>query len=118
MPCYARILFIVLCLILLGECRKHRSRRKRWSAPAEGHKPGTPLSKKVADGTKSKKLKTSHLLRIDEHDFTMRPAFAGEISELHERQVFPSEPCSWVRGSTSMCSTALVIMMGVKQEAR
>ncbi|XP_033932154.1 gamma-aminobutyric acid receptor subunit rho-2-like [Pseudochaenichthys georgianus] len=77
MPCYARILFIVLCLILLGDCRKHRSRRKRWSAPAESHKPGNPLSKKVADGTKSKKLKTSHLLRIDEHDFTMRPAFAG-----------------------------------------
>ncbi|KAG8011032.1 Gamma-aminobutyric acid receptor subunit rho-2, partial [Nibea albiflora] len=37
----------------------------------------SPLSKKVADGTKTRKVKTSHLLRIDEHDFTMRPAFAG-----------------------------------------
>ncbi|XP_029281616.1 gamma-aminobutyric acid receptor subunit rho-2-like [Cottoperca gobio] len=77
MPYYARFLFLVLCLILLAECRKHRSRKKRWSAPAESHKPGNPLSKKVADGTKARKLKTSHLLRIDEHDFTMRPAFAG-----------------------------------------
>uniref|UniRef100_A0A7N9AN28 GABA(C) receptor n=1 Tax=Mastacembelus armatus TaxID=205130 RepID=A0A7N9AN28_9TELE len=36
-----------------------------------------PLSKKVVDGTKSRKVKTTHLLHIDEHDFTMRPAFAG-----------------------------------------
>uniref|UniRef100_A0A3Q2QNQ2 Gamma-aminobutyric acid type A receptor subunit rho2 n=1 Tax=Fundulus heteroclitus TaxID=8078 RepID=A0A3Q2QNQ2_FUNHE len=35
------------------------------------------LSKKIIDGTKTRKLKTSHLLRVDEHDFTMRPAFAG-----------------------------------------
>lgn len=40
------------------------------------------LSTKIMDGTKSQKLKTSHLLRIDEHDFTMRPAFAGK---LHQR---------------------------------
>ncbi|XP_037605795.1 gamma-aminobutyric acid receptor subunit rho-2-like isoform X2 [Sebastes umbrosus] len=77
MPGYARFLLVLVCLILLGECRKHRSRKKRWSAPAETHKPGSPLSKKVADGTKSRKVKTSHLLRIDDHDFTMRPAFAG-----------------------------------------
>ncbi|MED6251571.1 hypothetical protein ATANTOWER_032923, partial [Ataeniobius toweri] len=36
-----------------------------------------PLSRKIVDGTKTRKLKTSHLLRVDEHDFTMRPAFAG-----------------------------------------
>uniref|UniRef100_A0A4W6DJG6 GABA(C) receptor n=1 Tax=Lates calcarifer TaxID=8187 RepID=A0A4W6DJG6_LATCA len=37
----------------------------------------SPLSKKIVDGTKTRKVKTSHLLRIDDHDFTMRPAFAG-----------------------------------------
>ncbi|XP_024147536.2 gamma-aminobutyric acid receptor subunit rho-2 isoform X2 [Oryzias melastigma] len=77
MPGYLRLLFVLLCLLLIGECRKHRSRKKRWSAPAETPKPGSPLAKKVADGTKSRKLKTTHLLRVDEHDFTMRPAFAG-----------------------------------------
>lgn len=40
----------------------------------------SPLAKKASDGTKTRKVKTSHLLRIDEHDFTMRPAFAGEAS--------------------------------------
>ncbi|XP_051816840.1 gamma-aminobutyric acid receptor subunit rho-2-like isoform X1 [Acanthochromis polyacanthus] len=77
MPCYARFLLLLLCLIVIVECRKHKSRKKRWSAPAETHKPGNPLAKKVSDGTKTRKVKTSHLLRIDEHDFTMRPAFAG-----------------------------------------
>uniref|UniRef100_A0A8C6S846 GABA(C) receptor n=1 Tax=Neogobius melanostomus TaxID=47308 RepID=A0A8C6S846_9GOBI len=32
---------------------------------------------KVFDGTKSSKVKSNHLLSIDEHDFTLRPAFAG-----------------------------------------
>ncbi|XP_028295964.1 gamma-aminobutyric acid receptor subunit rho-2-like isoform X1 [Gouania willdenowi] len=102
MPRYAAVLLLLLlCLVLVGEGRKHRSRKKRWSAPTEPHKPGKalpetpdavvlvggagsevevkdgPLSKKPMDGTKTRKLKTSHLLRIDEHDFTMRPAFAG-----------------------------------------
>ncbi|KAJ0061318.1 hypothetical protein NL108_014839, partial [Boleophthalmus pectinirostris] len=36
-----------------------------------------PLSKKVLDGTKMRSEKSSHLLSIDEHDFTLRPAFAG-----------------------------------------
>ncbi|KAM7367528.1 hypothetical protein PAMP_013819 [Pampus punctatissimus] len=80
MSYYVRFLLLLLCLILIAECRKHKSRKKRWSAPAETHKPGTPLSKKVADGTKTRKVKTSHLLRIDEHDFTMRPAFAAFVS--------------------------------------
>lgn len=51
----------------------------------------SPLSKKVADGTKTKKVKTSHLLRIDEHDFTMRPAFAGKTWD-------PGDTCSWGGG--------------------
>ncbi|KAG7509257.1 hypothetical protein JOB18_038905 [Solea senegalensis] len=75
---YVRFLLLLLCLILVGECRRHKSRKKRWSTPpTEIHKLGNPLSKKVADGTKTRKVKTSHLLRIDDHDFTLRPAFAG-----------------------------------------
>ncbi|KAJ8397623.1 hypothetical protein AAFF_G00436220 [Aldrovandia affinis] len=31
----------------------------------------------MIDGTKSGKGKTDHLLQVDDHDFTMRPAFAG-----------------------------------------
>uniref|UniRef100_A0AAR2LD43 GABA(C) receptor n=1 Tax=Pygocentrus nattereri TaxID=42514 RepID=A0AAR2LD43_PYGNA len=37
----------------------------------------SPLSKKVVDGTKTRRVKTDHLLRVEDHDFTMRPAFAG-----------------------------------------
>ncbi|XP_068199302.1 gamma-aminobutyric acid receptor subunit rho-2-like isoform X1 [Antennarius striatus] len=77
MPPYVRVLLLLLCLVPIAQCSKHRSRKKRWSAPAETHKPGAPLSRKVVDGTKSRQVKTSHLLSIDEHDFTMRPAFAG-----------------------------------------
>ncbi|XP_013855445.1 gamma-aminobutyric acid receptor subunit rho-2 [Austrofundulus limnaeus] len=65
-----QVLVLWLTLILTVDSRRTRSRTKRWSA-------GMLLSKKIMDGTKSQKLKTSHLLRIDEHDFTMRPAFAG-----------------------------------------
>ncbi|KAI1897413.1 hypothetical protein AGOR_G00083040 [Albula goreensis] len=63
--------------MLIGECRKHRRRDRRWTGPVETHKHGTPLTKKVVDGTKTRKVKTDHLLRVDDHDFTMRPAFAG-----------------------------------------
>uniref|UniRef100_A0A3Q3AKC6 GABA(C) receptor n=1 Tax=Kryptolebias marmoratus TaxID=37003 RepID=A0A3Q3AKC6_KRYMA len=54
-------------------------RRPRRSKSSGGRPRRRPrlLSKKIMDGTKSQKLRTSHLLRIDEHDFTMRPAFAG-----------------------------------------
>lgn len=41
MPCYARFLLLLLCLILIVECRKHKSRKKRWSVQTENHKPGT-----------------------------------------------------------------------------
>ncbi|XP_037541211.1 gamma-aminobutyric acid receptor subunit rho-2-like [Nematolebias whitei] len=73
MSCSGRFLQIFVLwvtLILFVDSRRPRGRSKRWSA-------GLLLSKKIMDGTKAQKLKTSHLLRIDEHDFTMRPAFAG-----------------------------------------
>ncbi|XP_030637188.1 gamma-aminobutyric acid receptor subunit rho-2 [Chanos chanos] len=77
MPYLPKLLFLLFCLILVGECGKHKSRKRRWSGTLEGHKHGAPLAKKVVDGTKTRKVKTDHLLRVDDHDFTMRPAFAG-----------------------------------------
>ncbi|KAJ8356063.1 hypothetical protein SKAU_G00188570 [Synaphobranchus kaupii] len=77
MPYFTKLLFLLFCLMLIGECRKHRRRNRRWTGPVETHKHGTPLSKKMVDVTKTRKVKTDHLLRVDDHDFTMRPAFAG-----------------------------------------
>uniref|UniRef100_A0A8C7CJB7 GABA(C) receptor n=1 Tax=Oncorhynchus kisutch TaxID=8019 RepID=A0A8C7CJB7_ONCKI len=78
MPYYIKFLSLIFCLILIGECRKHKSRKRRWSGAVESHKHGAPLTgKKIVDNTKSHKVKTDHLLRVDDHDFTMRPAFAG-----------------------------------------
>lgn len=75
----------------------------------------SPLSKKgVADGTKTRKVKTTHLLRIDEHDFTMRPAFAGKHPQLLLFSDQPADICplilslcicitltDWIRHSSS-----------------
>lgn len=47
MPCYVRFLLLLLCVILIGECKKHRSRKRRWSAPVEPHKPGTWVLKSL-----------------------------------------------------------------------
>ncbi len=33
----------------------------------------------MLDETKTYQEKSDHLLRVDDHDFTMRPAFAGKI---------------------------------------
>uniref|UniRef100_A0A8C7D0I2 GABA(C) receptor n=1 Tax=Oncorhynchus kisutch TaxID=8019 RepID=A0A8C7D0I2_ONCKI len=75
---YITFLFLLFCLILIGECRKHKSRKRRWSGAVESYKHGAPLTgKRMVDNTKSRKLKTDNLLRVDDHDFTMRPAFAG-----------------------------------------
>lgn len=42
------------------------------------------LTKKPPDVTKSRKTKTEHLLKVDDHDFTMRPAFGGRSNLLHD----------------------------------
>ncbi|XP_018599107.1 gamma-aminobutyric acid receptor subunit rho-2-like isoform X1 [Scleropages formosus] len=77
MTCFTKLVFLLFLLVLVGECRKHKlGRRRRWTGPVEVHKHGTQLSKSI-DGTKTRKLKTEQLLRVDDHDFTMRPAFAG-----------------------------------------
>ncbi|XP_061097774.1 gamma-aminobutyric acid receptor subunit rho-2-like isoform X2 [Conger conger] len=77
MPYFTKLLFLLFCLMLIGECRKHRRRNRRWTGPVETLKHGNPLSKKMVDVTKARKVKKDHLLRVDDHDFTMRPAFAG-----------------------------------------
>ncbi|XP_060769958.1 gamma-aminobutyric acid receptor subunit rho-2-like isoform X1 [Neoarius graeffei] len=77
MPYISNLLFLLFCLIVVVDCGKQKSRKRRWSANLETHKHGPTLSKKVVDGTKTRKVKTNHLLRVEDHDFTMRPAFAG-----------------------------------------
>ncbi|XP_018584511.1 gamma-aminobutyric acid receptor subunit rho-2-like isoform X1 [Scleropages formosus] len=70
-------LLLLLCLVLLAESRRSRIRRRRWTGAVETQKHGTSLSAKAQDVTKSRKLKTEHLLQVDDHDFTMRPSFGG-----------------------------------------
>ncbi|XP_056151519.1 gamma-aminobutyric acid receptor subunit rho-2a [Lampris incognitus] len=78
MPYLMKILALLLCLsITTGECRKQGNRVRRWTGTVETLKHGTALSKKPPDVTKSRKPKTEHLLKVDDHDFTMRPAFGG-----------------------------------------
>ncbi|XP_041929260.1 gamma-aminobutyric acid receptor subunit rho-2a isoform X2 [Alosa alosa] len=64
MPYFLQSLFFLLCLIIVVECRKHGNRERRWTGPVETQKHGT-------------KMKTEQILRVDDHDFTMRPAFGG-----------------------------------------
>ncbi|XP_019729968.1 gamma-aminobutyric acid receptor subunit rho-2-like, partial [Hippocampus comes] len=74
MPNFTKPLILFLCLLITGECR-HRERR--WTGTVETQKHGTSFAKKPPDVTKSRKMKTEHLIKVDDHDFTMRPAFGG-----------------------------------------
>ncbi|KAM9315623.1 gamma-aminobutyric acid receptor subunit rho-2-like [Gastrophryne carolinensis] len=69
-----KLLLLILCLVLLTESRKHR--RRRWANHMEV-KPASHAYKKTHDVTKLRRGKNDQLLRVDEHDFTMRPAFGG-----------------------------------------
>ncbi|KAL1257648.1 hypothetical protein QQF64_010892 [Cirrhinus molitorella] len=78
MPYLRQFLILVLFLGSFGECRnKHTTRERRWTGAVETQKHGTSLAKKPPDVTKSRRLKTEQLLKVDDHDFTMRPAFGG-----------------------------------------
>eukprot|EP00066_Takifugu_rubripes_P027643 XP_011616909.1 PREDICTED: gamma-aminobutyric acid receptor subunit rho-2 [Takifugu rubripes] len=77
MPFMTKPLFFLLCLVVTGECRRHGHRVRRWTGTVESQNHGTSLTKKPPDVTKSRKTKTEHLLQVDDHDFTMRPAFGG-----------------------------------------
>ncbi|XP_028809156.1 gamma-aminobutyric acid receptor subunit rho-1-like [Denticeps clupeoides] len=54
-----------------------RSKRETIQQEGKGHKVGRPILKRSPDLTKSSSTKSEQLLRIDDHDFTMRPGFGG-----------------------------------------
>uniref|UniRef100_UPI00398E91E6 gamma-aminobutyric acid receptor subunit rho-2-like isoform X2 n=1 Tax=Pristiophorus japonicus TaxID=55135 RepID=UPI00398E91E6 len=74
MPYFFKTILILCCLTIAVESRKHR--KKRWAPRVENLKPG-PILKRNQDLTKNRATKSEHLLRVDDHDFTMRPAFGG-----------------------------------------
>ncbi|XP_077160634.1 gamma-aminobutyric acid receptor subunit rho-2 isoform X2 [Paroedura picta] len=74
MPYIVKLLLLMFCLVLLGESKKHR--RKRWTGQIEVQKT-SHIYKKNHDVTKIRKGKTEQLLRVEDHDFAMRPAFGG-----------------------------------------
>ncbi|XP_062407311.1 gamma-aminobutyric acid receptor subunit rho-1-like [Sardina pilchardus] len=53
-----------------------RSKRESWVG-GRGHSSGSPVLKRSSDMTKFPVTKSEQLLRIDDHDFTMRPGFGG-----------------------------------------
>ncbi|XP_058881830.1 gamma-aminobutyric acid receptor subunit rho-1-like [Acipenser ruthenus] len=58
--------------------RAHRLRREASKEDDGGrHKKGSPILKRSPDVTKSVLTKSEQLLRIDDHDFSMRPSFGG-----------------------------------------
>ncbi|XP_075453558.1 gamma-aminobutyric acid receptor subunit rho-2-like isoform X2 [Ascaphus truei] len=75
MPYLFKLLVLISCLILLIESKKNR--RRRWASQVEVHKQASSVHKKNHDITKFRRSKNDQLLRVDEHDFTMRPAFGG-----------------------------------------
>lgn len=72
------------------------------------------LVKKPPDVTKSRKTKTEHLIKVDDHDFTMRPAFGGRcgvlptfsfIHYLHAVHTYiHGHKYTWTQGQLSGCS--------------
>ncbi|XP_063168183.1 gamma-aminobutyric acid receptor subunit rho-2-like [Candoia aspera] len=74
MPYFAKLMLLIFCGILLGEGRKHR--RGRWTGEAEVQKTSHTY-KKNYDMTKTWPGNNKQLLRVEDHDFTMRPAFGG-----------------------------------------
>ncbi|KAJ8397622.1 hypothetical protein AAFF_G00436210 [Aldrovandia affinis] len=56
---------------------KTRSRREMQRTEGGSDKSGSPILKRNPDITKSSMTKSEQLLRVDDHDFTMRPGFGG-----------------------------------------
>ncbi|XP_078502975.1 gamma-aminobutyric acid receptor subunit rho-2-like [Lissotriton helveticus] len=76
MPPLYRLLLVTLCLAVLAQSRRHR--RRRWAAgQLEAQRQPSNIYKRNHDLTKTRRGKTEQLLRVDDHDFTMRPAFGG-----------------------------------------
>ncbi|XP_067272877.1 gamma-aminobutyric acid receptor subunit rho-2 isoform X4 [Pseudorasbora parva] len=75
MPHFIKAAFLLLCVRVCCQCGKMKHGVRRTSVQHLKH--GNPLFKKMLDETKTHEVKSDHLLRVDDHDFTMRPAFAG-----------------------------------------
>ncbi|KAM5325219.1 gamma-aminobutyric acid receptor subunit rho-2 isoform 2-T2 [Glossophaga mutica] len=73
MPYFTKLVLFLLCLIVLVESRRPK---RRWTGQLEVPSP-SHLYKKNLDMTKIRKGKPRPLLRVEDHDFTMRPAFGG-----------------------------------------
>ncbi|XP_024285539.1 gamma-aminobutyric acid receptor subunit rho-1-like isoform X2 [Oncorhynchus tshawytscha] len=84
--------FVLFCVCLMGVAgrsahqrgqkletyKQSRSRRQTSRMDGETHSNSErPILKRSSDMTKSPMTKSEQLLRIDDHDFTMRPAFGG-----------------------------------------
>ncbi|XP_043542698.1 gamma-aminobutyric acid receptor subunit rho-2-like isoform X2 [Chiloscyllium plagiosum] len=75
MPYFLKTFLILFCLTIAAESRKHRKRR--WASQVEPRKQGSPILRRIPDTTKTRTTNSEHLLRVGDHDFTMRPAFGG-----------------------------------------
>ncbi|KAM7367526.1 hypothetical protein PAMP_013817 [Pampus punctatissimus] len=62
---------------ILQPYRQFRSKREIPLTEGSGRKIGSPVNKRSPDITKAWGTKSEQLLRIDNHDFTMRPGFGG-----------------------------------------
>uniref|UniRef100_A0A3P8RNH4 Gamma-aminobutyric acid receptor subunit rho-1 n=1 Tax=Amphiprion percula TaxID=161767 RepID=A0A3P8RNH4_AMPPE len=62
---------------ILQPYRHFRSKREMPPAEVSGCKVGSPIFKRSPDVTKAWGTKSDTLLKLDEHDFTMRPGFGG-----------------------------------------
>eukprot|EP00064_Thunnus_orientalis_P013448 superscaffoldBa00002190_g13487 len=62
---------------ILQPYRHIRSKREMPLTEGSGRKIGSPIYKRSPDMTKTWGTKSEQLLRIDDHDFTMRPGFGG-----------------------------------------
>ncbi|XP_039199048.1 gamma-aminobutyric acid receptor subunit rho-2-like isoform X2 [Crotalus tigris] len=71
---FAKLILLIFCGVLLGESRKHR--KGRWTAEARVQKISYSY-KKNYDMTKTWPGSSKKLLRVEDHDFSMRPAFGG-----------------------------------------
>ncbi|XP_016331645.1 gamma-aminobutyric acid receptor subunit rho-1-like isoform X3 [Sinocyclocheilus anshuiensis] len=62
---------------VLQTCSQTRSKRETTRTEREAHKPGSTLLMRSPDVTKAAVTKSEQLLKLDGHDFTMRPGFGG-----------------------------------------
>ncbi|XP_039520261.1 gamma-aminobutyric acid receptor subunit rho-1-like [Pimephales promelas] len=61
----------------LQTCSQARSKRETTRKEREARKPGSTLLMRSPDVTKAPFTKSEQLLKLDDHDFTMRPGFGG-----------------------------------------